>query len=401
MLSCAVDGVLVRAITSRSWWRPATPSLGKDRYRCELTVRGDRNSRSPISRSVRPSLASRTIWRCWGVSSHRASGSAGAPAHPARSELRLGPLRPGPGTEPPEGLQGLGQDGLGVVDPAPPPQPFAVVEAELGPLEGPLVPGGIGERRAETGLGPVRTGEEAAGPGDELLEPGRGRSVEAAQCVLEDVGSFQPPVGADRGGGEIGHAQVGGVVVQRRAVLAEQPAELGERLEVAAVGQSRDAEGPPGPGGHQPAVGRIDGRQRPAGMPAGRGGVAAQGQDGGGDHVSGRGDDIHLVRLGQAGGLGGNVQGLVPAPGVDVGPPQHGQAPAAGASHAGSPEPLHGVLQQADRQVGFVQEPGGGTYPPQRGLFKGRADDPCAGTGGGGFCCRPGRRWRESRVSAR
>jgi hypothetical protein len=66
--------------------------------------------------------------------------------------------------------------------------------------------------------------------------------------VLDDVASFHSPVGADRGGGEICHTQVGGVVVQRGAVLAEQPAELGERLEVTAVGETRDAEGTPGPG---------------------------------------------------------------------------------------------------------------------------------------------------------
>ena len=76
---CAVVGVLVRAITSRSWWRSATPSLGKDRYRWELTVRGERKSRSAISLLVRPSLARRTIWRCWGVSASRASRSPGAP----------------------------------------------------------------------------------------------------------------------------------------------------------------------------------------------------------------------------------------------------------------------------------------------------------------------------------
>ena len=104
--------------------------------------------------------------------------------------------------------------------------------------------------------------------GDELLEPGRGRSVEAAERALDDVATFHPPVGADRGGGEIGHPQVGGVVVQGRAVLAEQPAELGERLEVTAVGESRDAEGTPGAGGHQPAFGRIDGGERPGRVPA-------------------------------------------------------------------------------------------------------------------------------------
>ena len=178
-----------------------------------------------------------------------------------------------------------------------------------------------------------------------------------------------------RGRRDVGHAQVGGVVVQRRAVLAEQPAELGERLEVTAVGESRDAQGTPGASGHQPAFGRIDGGERRGRMPAGRAGVGAQGQDGGGDHVSGRGDEFHLIRLGHAGGLGGNVQSLVPAPGVDVCPPEDGQAPAAGAPYAGSPELLHGVLQQADRQVGFVQDPRGGTCSPQRGLFNGRAGD--------------------------
>ena len=192
-----------------------------------------------------------------------------------------------------------------------------------------------------------------------------------AECAGDDVASFDLPVGADRGGGEIGHAQVGGVVVQRRAVLAEQPAELGERLEVTAVGQSGDAEGPPGPGGHQPAFRWIDGGERPGRMLARRGGVGAQGEDGGGDHVCGRGNDFHVVRLGHAGGLGGDFERLVPAPGVDVCPPERGEACAAGASHAGSPEPLHGVLQHGDRQVGFVQEPCGGTYSPQRRALQG------------------------------
>src|SRR6185312_8553726 len=101
----------------------------------------------------------------------------------------------------------------------------------------------------------------------------------------------------------------------------------------------------------------------------------AQSQDSGGDHVSRRGDDVQLVRVGDAGGVGGNLQRLVPAPGVDVGPPEHGQAPAADAPHAGSLEPLHNVLQQADRQVGFVQDPRGRSYSPQKGLFNGRAGE--------------------------
>jgi pimeloyl-ACP methyl ester carboxylesterase len=44
-----------------SWPREVMSSLGKMRYRCEPTVRWDRNSRCPISRLDNPSAASRAI----------------------------------------------------------------------------------------------------------------------------------------------------------------------------------------------------------------------------------------------------------------------------------------------------------------------------------------------------
>ena len=103
--------------------------------------------------------------------------------HSARSELGLGPLRPGPGLQPPEGSQGLGQDGLSVVDPAAAPQPFGVAEAKLGALEWPLVSSGIRERLVEMGFGPVRVGENTARLGDELVQPGRSRSAAAARSA--------------------------------------------------------------------------------------------------------------------------------------------------------------------------------------------------------------------------
>jgi hypothetical protein len=53
----------------------------------------------------------------------------------------------------------------------------------------------------------------------------------------------------DRGSGDIGYAQIGDDVVDGRAFLAEQLAELGEGLKMAAVGQGGDSEGVPGPGG--------------------------------------------------------------------------------------------------------------------------------------------------------
>ena len=139
------------------------------------------------------------------------------------------------------------------------------------------------------------------------------------------------------------------------AFLAEQLAQLREGQEVAAVGEGGDAEGTPGPGGEQAAFCQIGVGERPVGMLAGRAGVGAHGQDSGRDQVGGRGDEFHLVGLGQVGGFGGSLQGLVPAPGVDIGPPERGQARAAGALRAGGPDPLHGIVQQGDRQVGFVQ----------------------------------------------
>ena len=88
----------------------------------------------------------------------------------------------------------------------PPPQPFGVLEAKLGPLEGPPIPGGIGERLIELGFCGGWVGEDAAGPGDELLETGGGHSVVRAERALVDVAPFRPPAGADRGGGQVGHS---------------------------------------------------------------------------------------------------------------------------------------------------------------------------------------------------
>ena len=102
-----------------------------------------------------------------------------------------------------------------------------------------------------------------------------------------------------------------------RAFLAEQLAQLGEGQEVVAVGQGGDSEGPPGPGGYESAFCQVGVAKRPVGMPAGRAGVGAHGQDSGRDQVGGRGDEFHLVDLGQAGGFGGRFQGLVPASRVD------------------------------------------------------------------------------------
>ena len=71
-----------------------------------------------------------------------------------------------------------------------------------------------------------------------------------AQRPFEDALSFLPPIGTDRGSRDIGHAEVGENVVDGRAFLAEQLAKLREGKEVTTVGEGRDSEGAPGPGGY-------------------------------------------------------------------------------------------------------------------------------------------------------
>ena len=166
-----------------------------------------------------------------------------------------------------------------------------------------------------------------------------------AQRAVEDFAAFQLPARADRGGGEVGDAEVGDVVVQRAAVRIEQLAELSVGHEVIAVSEGGETERVPGPGGYAPALRRIDAGQGAGRAGAGCGRVCAHGQDGGDGHVGGRRHDIHLVRLGQVAGLGADGQGVVPAAGVDVGPPERGQRRAAGAANARGLKPVHGFLE--------------------------------------------------------
>ena len=163
--------------------------------------------------------------------------------------------------------------------------------------------------------------------------------------------------------------------MQRRAVLAEQPAELGERLEVAAVGESRDAEGTPGAGGDQPAFGRIDGRERPGRMPAGRGGVGAQGRT------------VAVMTSADAATI--SIWVVSPRPAASEATSRaSSQRPVSMYAHPstvrlpplvprtpGARSRSIASCSKRDRQVGFVQEPCGGRYSPQGGLFNRRVGD--------------------------
>jgi hypothetical protein len=73
-ISAASAGGLVSQLPDRtrlSWAREVMSSLMKTLRRWNWTVRGDRNSRVPISGLDRPSAASRAIWASCPVSSTR------------------------------------------------------------------------------------------------------------------------------------------------------------------------------------------------------------------------------------------------------------------------------------------------------------------------------------------
>jgi hypothetical protein len=149
------------------------------------------------------------------------------------------------------------------------------------------------------------------------------------------------------------------VVVQRPAVRAEEQPELGIRFRVAALTKGRQAGGVPGSGRERPVAGRVNGRVRPGQQRSRRVMLAAQDQNCRGGQVRRRGDRLHLVRRRRVAGLAGRRQGLVPAAAVDAGPLQSGYHGAAGAAHPRGAQPADRLAQEADRQFGLVEEPGG------------------------------------------
>jgi len=164
--------------------------------------------------------------------------------------------------------------------------------------------------------------------------------------------------------------------------------------------ERRDAEGTPGPGGHQPAFGGIDG---------GRGDMAKWGS--GPRRVAGRagrwwrlmtsagrGERFHVVRLGNAGRLGRQTVSASPSAGVEYAHPSTVR-PRPGAPACGSREQLHGVLRKGDRQIGFVRSPRR-NCSPQRRLLQCASQRFCEGPGRQrSWLSRRSARWEEARIS--
>ena len=121
-----------------------------------------------------------------------------------------------------------------------------------------MLPAGSARGAAKYGSGVGGLGEESAGAGRELFQPRPGRGVHAGQRALEQRPGFEAPLGARRGGGEVGDGEVGEVVVQGRAVGGEELAELRVGGHVVALGQRVEACGVAGPGGEPAVFGRVD-----------------------------------------------------------------------------------------------------------------------------------------------
>jgi len=149
-----------------------------------------------------------------------------AVSHSKTSGGTLGPLHPGPGMKLPEDLEGRGQDGLGVVDATVPSQPLTVVKVQLRAFERPQVASRIRQRLLEVGVQAAGVCEQAPGAVEELVEPGGWRPVYPGLDPLEESPCFDPALGAGGGRGQVGHAEVGDVVVPCRSVVGEQLTEL-------------------------------------------------------------------------------------------------------------------------------------------------------------------------------
>jgi hypothetical protein len=284
--------------------------------------------------------------------------SCGFRGHAAGSQFRFGASGPGRGAEAAEGFQGGREDGLGVVDPPLPPQPLPVVEAQLGPLERPGVPGGIGQALAKVSLGTGGVGEQPAGAGRELLQPWPGFLVRLGQRALQEGACLKVTLRADRGGGKVGDAEVGDVMVQRGAVGAKELAQLRVGGQVAALGQGRDPPGMLGPAGEPAVFGCVDAGQRTGQERPHLVVVTAHGEHGGRSQVGRGGDRLHSVGGGRVAGLAGGGERLIPSPTVNACPLQRRQRGPAAAADAGSAQPAERFPQQPDRELSLVQKPG-------------------------------------------
>ena len=163
-------------------------------------------------------------------------GAAGLCDHAAGPQFSLRAPSPRRGAEAAERLKGAGEEGLGVVDPPPPPQPFAVVEPQLCPLEWPGFAVRVRQALREVDLGVRWRGEQPAGAGGQLIQPDAGFRTCQGQRVLDERLGLDAPPGADRRSGEVGDGEVRDVLVQWRAVGTEKLPELGVGGDVVSVG---------------------------------------------------------------------------------------------------------------------------------------------------------------------
>ena len=123
-----------------------------------------------------------------------------------------------------------------MIDPPPSPQPFAVVEPQLCPLEWPGFAVRVRQALGEMDFRVRWRGEQSAGAGGQLVQPDAGFRARQGQGVLDERLGLDAPPGADRRSGEVGDGEVRDVLVQRRAVSTEKLPELGVGGDMVSVG---------------------------------------------------------------------------------------------------------------------------------------------------------------------
>jgi hypothetical protein len=123
-----------------------------------------------------------------------------------------------------------------VIDPPPSPQPFAVVEPQLCPLEWPGFAVRVRQALGEVDLGVRWRSEQSAGAGGQLVQPDAGFRARQGQGVLDERLGLDAPPGADRRSGEVGDGEVRDVLVQRHTVGTEKRPEPGVGGDVVSVG---------------------------------------------------------------------------------------------------------------------------------------------------------------------
>ena len=313
-------------------------------------VRGDRKSRSPISRLVRPEAASRAIRCCCGVSWPKRSGPRSVCRMPeARSSIIV--------------RSSDGHRRRAARTPRAPPRAWCAPRSPGA--------GGGATRRSPAGPGRARTGRAGPFPATALRKKSsasssdsatrararstwrrmRGRSDPERWVNALSTSARAWSVAPDRtpGGGQVGQHVPGQLVVRRAAVGVEQQRELVEGQRVVTVGHRGVRRRLPGAGHDPTCLFGVDRGQHGRDALARQPDVSTQGGHGalGGDGV----EPVHLLAAGEGDlvALVRDRQRLVPPPALDADPGEAVERRGADVVGAAQPASVGRVGEEAER----------------------------------------------------